>query len=78
MVPNTAARILTKTIEFDHIRPILVSLHCFPIHVISDFKVLLMSNKGVNEQVPSYLSARRVERGEVHHIASYHWGGSKI
>ena len=56
MVQNTAARILTKTRKFDHITPVLASLHWLPIHVRSDFKVLLMTYKIVNGYSPSYLS----------------------
>ena len=56
MVQNTAARILTKTRKFDHITPVLASLHWLPVHVRSDFKVLLMIYKIVNGYSPSYLS----------------------
>ncbi len=52
MVQNAATRILTKTRNFDHVTPILASFHWLPIHVRSDFKVLLVTYKIVN----SYLS----------------------
>ncbi len=48
MVQMAAPRILTKTRKFDHITPILASLHWLPVHVRLDFKVLLMTHKIVN------------------------------
>uniref|UniRef100_A0A4W6FHD0 Reverse transcriptase domain-containing protein n=1 Tax=Lates calcarifer TaxID=8187 RepID=A0A4W6FHD0_LATCA len=56
MVQNAAARMLTKSRRFDHITPVLASLHWLPIHVRSDFKVLLMTYKILNGLAPSYLS----------------------
>ncbi|XP_068191806.1 uncharacterized protein [Antennarius striatus] len=56
MVQNTAARILTKTRKFDHITPVLAALHWLPIHVRSDFKVLLLTYKSLNGLAPTYLS----------------------
>ena len=40
MVQNAAARVLTCTRTFDHITPILTSLHWLPVHIRSDFKVI--------------------------------------
>ena len=45
---NTAARILTRTIIFDHITPVLVSLHWLPVKARADFKV--------SRLVPTYVS----------------------
>lgn len=56
MALKAAARVWTKTTTFDHILSILAaSLHWFSIHVGSDFKVLLMSQKMLSRCSPSYL-----------------------
>lgn len=39
MVQNAVARILIKARNFDHIIPILASLHWLPIHVRSDLQI---------------------------------------
>uniref|UniRef100_A0A671Y9A2 Reverse transcriptase domain-containing protein n=1 Tax=Sparus aurata TaxID=8175 RepID=A0A671Y9A2_SPAAU len=56
MVQNAAARVLTRTRTFYHITPILASLHWLPVHLRSDFKVLLMTYKTVHSIAPSYMS----------------------
>ncbi|XP_078139509.1 uncharacterized protein LOC144539314 [Centroberyx gerrardi] len=56
LVQNAAARILTRTRKFDHITPILTSLHWLPIQARSDFKVLLLAYKSLHGLAPSYLS----------------------
>ena len=45
LVLNTAARILTRTQTFDHITPVLASLHWLPVKARADFKVLLLTYK---------------------------------
>lgn len=50
---NTAAQILTKTKEFDHITPIPACLYWFPVR--TDFKVLRLTHKGLQGLVPPYL-----------------------
>ena len=50
LVQNAAATLLTRTRKFDHITPILASLHWLPISSRSDVKVLLLTYKA-----PSYL-----------------------
>ena len=56
LVQNAAARILTRTRKFDHITPILTSLHWLPIQARSDFKVLLLTYKSLHGLAPPYLS----------------------
>ena len=48
MVQNAAATVLTRSRKFDHITPILASLHWLPVHIRSDYKVLLMTYKTVH------------------------------
>ena len=56
LVQNAAARIRTKTRKFDHITPILSSLHWLPIQARSDIKVLLLTYKTLHGLAPLYLS----------------------
>ena len=55
LVQNTAARILTRTRKFDHITPVLASLHWLPINARADFKVLLLTYKILHGLAPLYL-----------------------
>ena len=56
LAQNAAARILTKTKRFDHITPVLMSLHWLPIVARADFKILLLTFKALNGLAPLYLS----------------------
>ena len=56
LVQNAAARILTRTKKYDHITPVLISLHWLPIQARSDFKVLLLTYKCLHGLAPLYLS----------------------
>ena len=56
LVLNTAARILTRTKQFDHITPVLASLHWLPVKARADFKVLLLTYKALHVLSPTYLS----------------------
>ena len=56
LVQNAAARILSRTRKFDHITPVLLSLHWLPIHVRADFKVLLLTYKSLHGLAPPYLA----------------------
>ncbi|CDQ98940.1 unnamed protein product [Oncorhynchus mykiss] len=55
-VLNTADRILTRTKTFDHITPVLASLHWLPVMTRADFKVLLLTYKALHGLAPTYLS----------------------
>ena len=54
-VQNTAARILTGTRKFEHITPVLRSLHWLPIDKRIIYKVLLMVYKAVHQLSPVYI-----------------------
>lgn len=56
MVQNAAARLLTGTRKFDHVTPILRSLHWLPVCHRIEFKILLFVFKAMNNLAPSYLS----------------------
>jgi len=44
------------TRKYDHISPILASLHWLPIHFRIHFKILLFAFKSLNGMTPPYLS----------------------
>ena len=53
---NRAARILTYTRKYDHITPVLKSLHWLPVEQRVTFKLLLLTFKALHDLAPSYLS----------------------
>ncbi len=56
IVQNAAARVLTITRKYDHITPVLSTLHWLPIKHCIDFKILLITYKALNGLAPQYLS----------------------
>ncbi len=56
LVQNAAARFLKGQRKFDHVTPILKSLHWLPVHHRIEFKILLFVFKSINNLAPSYLS----------------------
>ena len=55
-IQNMAARLVTLTKKFDHISPVLESLHWLPVKHRVVFKVLLLTYKSLNGKAPAYLS----------------------
>ena len=55
-VQNTAARVVTLTKKFDHISPVLASLHWLPIQQRIQFKILLFVFKIFHGLAPQYLA----------------------
>ncbi len=55
-VQNAAARLLTGTRKYEHITPVLLSLHWLPVHFKIEFKIVLFVFKVLNGLAPSYLS----------------------
>ena len=53
---NSAVCMVSGTRKFDHITPVLSSLHWLPVKKRIDFKVLLMTYKARNGLAPKYLS----------------------
>ena len=56
LIQNAAARVLTRARRYDHITPVLTSLHWLPIQARADFKILLLTYKSLNGLAPSYLA----------------------
>ncbi len=48
LIQNAAARILTRTRKYEHIIPVLRSLHWLPVTLRTDFKVRLLVYKSLN------------------------------
>ncbi len=56
MVQNAAACVLTRTRKYDHISPVLSTLHRLPVKHCIDFKILLITYKALNGLAPQYWS----------------------
>ncbi len=56
LVQNAAAKFLKGQCKFDHVTPILKSLHWLPVHLRIELKILLYVFKSINNLAPSYLS----------------------
>ncbi len=56
IVQNAAARVLTRSRKYDHITPILHSLHWLPIKFRISYKILLLAYKALNDLAPAYLT----------------------
>ncbi len=56
LVQNAAARVLTRTRKYDHISPVLSTLHWLPVEHRIHFKILLITYKAMNGLAPQYLS----------------------
>ncbi|KAI5627309.1 hypothetical protein C0J50_10686, partial [Silurus asotus] len=57
LVQNAAAIILTRSRKYNHITPILSSLHWLPVKFRIDYKLLLLTYKALNGLAPMYLSS---------------------
>jgi hypothetical protein len=55
LLQNSAARMVSKVGRYDHIRPILKSLHWLPVKQRINFKVLVITYKALNDLAPSYI-----------------------
>ena len=55
-VQNAAARLICKVRRFDHITPILFSLHWLPVRNRIQFKILLFTYKALNGLAPAYIT----------------------
>ncbi len=54
MVQNAAARVPTRTRKYDHISPVLSTLHWHPIKHCIDFEILLITYIALNCLAPQY------------------------
>jgi len=56
LVQKAAARVLTRTRKYDHISPVVSTLHWLPIKHHIHFEILLITYKALNGLAPQYLS----------------------
>ncbi len=64
MVQNAAARVLTRTRKYDHISPVLSTLHWLPTKHRIDFKILLITYKALNGLAIQYSLPSRPLRSQ--------------
>ena len=55
MIQNMAARVVTNSRKYDHITPILISLHWLPVKYRIDFKILTLTFKIIQGNAPEYM-----------------------
>ncbi len=55
-IQNAEARVLTRLRKYDHITPILQSLHWLPIKFHISYKILLLDYKALNDLALAYLT----------------------
>ena len=73
-IQNNAARVVSRVKKFDHISPILHSLHWLPVKERIHFKTMLLTYKALHGKAPVYLSelltpytpARQLRSGDKH------------
>jgi hypothetical protein len=56
LVQNAAARVLTRTRKYNHISPVLLTMHWLPIKHCINLKILLITYKALNGLAPQDLS----------------------
>ncbi len=56
--------------KYDHITPILASLHWLPVHLKIQFKILLFVFKALNNRAPSYLKVLLIPLSTTRHLRS--------
>ncbi len=57
VVQNVADRVLTRSRKYDHITPIVRSLHWLTIKFHISYKILLLAYKALNGLAPVYLTS---------------------
>ena len=54
-IQNSAARLVYSTPRFNHISPVLLSLHWIPVAYRIEFKILVLTFKARYQLAPSYI-----------------------
>ena len=70
-IQNHASKVVTKKNKFDHVTPILKSLHWLPVAYRIDYKLLLITHKCLNGKAPEYLASRLVRYSPGRRLRSY-------
>ncbi len=74
IVQNAAARVLTRSRKYDHITPILQSLHWLPIKFHISYIILLLAYKALNGLAPVYLTNLLSRYNPTHSLRSQNYG----
>ncbi len=74
VVQNAAARVLSRSRKYDHITPILQSLHWLPIKYRISYKILLLAYKALNGLAPAYLTSLLSRYNPSHSLRSQNSG----
>ena len=70
-VQNAAARLIFQVSKFNHVTPLLSSLHWLPIKYRINFKLLIITYKAIHGLAPSYLcSLISVKKNERYNLRS--------
>ena len=69
-VQNTAARLITGTKQYDHIKPAFQKLYCLPVESRIIFKVILITFKILHGLSPAYLSSLLQKYNPPHSLRS--------
>ena len=69
-IQNTATRILTKTKKFEHISPVIRSLHWLPVAKQIEYKILMLTFKCLYNFSPTYLKELLVLYVPIHSLRS--------
>ena len=54
-VHNATARLVSRTLQYDRITPVLIDLHWRPVKQRISFKILLLTYKALNAIAPQYI-----------------------
>ena len=55
-IQNSAVRLIYLSKKFDHVTPLLITLHWLPIELRIHFKIFLITFKALNGKAPKYIS----------------------
>ena len=55
IVQNTAAKVITGNARYEHVTPILFTLHWLPVEYRVQYKLLLLTYKAYTDQAPLYI-----------------------
>jgi hypothetical protein len=69
-VQNAAARLVSLSSKFEHIKPILAELHWLPVEHRIQFKILLITYKALHDQAPGYIKELLVRYEPTHNLRS--------
>ena len=54
-IQNSAVRLVCSTPRFNHVTPVLFSLHWLPVAYRIEFKILVLTFKAIYQLAPSYI-----------------------